>query len=1091
MSRYKLITKLFSSVSLFFLFLVISNSSAFAATYYVATTGNDSNTTTQAQNSGTPWLTLQHAEDTATNGDIVHVAAGTYVENGASAGWYVTKAISWIADGTVTVKGTEANTRPLYLYGSGATSINGFTFDSETTRSYGVYFANNTSNKTLTNCTISKTNNAAILVNTGSSNIIFDTCTITSDNTGNYGISAGGPLTFRNGTINFNGLYPVQDVNGGNTTISNNTITTNVAYASADNHTPFTLQSTGGTKTFSNNIINLTAVKSVVFAANGSSGTLIFSGNTVNVQQSKLYSVFSIDLGTWAPTISNNTISVTGANQSQHVVSVTNQNNANISGNTITTSTTVNSITHIQVLSTGSTLTGTIIDSNILTHNTSNASGYVIFLGTENPSATDGMIVSPQVTNNTITANATSGNLHIIMCGYVSNCLVKYNKVFSAGAGYGIVVGTTAVYPYTTGGVFYNLLYGSMQSGIRVGGGTGLKIYNNTISINSNIYSAIYITPTEITNDPPTNIKIKNNIIVNSNATTSLIRTDSTGLSGFESDNNVLYAVGGGNIGTISSTNYSSLSTWQGLGYDTNSVSSNPLFLNTGTNDYRLQRTSPSINLGTDLSFIRDFVNTFVPQGALPDAGAYEYIPLTVTINQKSDQIDPTTGSTINYTVVFSESVSDFATGDVTLSGTAGATTATVTGSGTTYNVAVSGMTSSGTVIATIAADVATGATSNTNAVSTSTDNTITYDITAPAGGSISYSNTSQTSTNVDLTVSDGTDPNSGINTQSRLIQRKVAPLVVDTCGSFGSFSTISATGTYPNFVDSSVSAGSCYMYQYLVSDNAGNQQTYTSSNVVKVIYLSGPTSCSSTTPTGTAPWLNSAVSNNSNSVNLQFVNYQIPIDHFVLEYGTESGKYIFGSDNIGGKGTTSYVVNSLAPNTTYFFRIRTGNDCATGSWSNEISVKTKSNFSINNLDITDSEIKTTPSDSKLKTKNETKDVGFEGYVVNIKVLDNDKNPVVGATVTLHSTPRETTTDENGVAHFTDVESGDHKVLIAYNNFEGEQSINLSGDTKEFNLNITVTEKKVMFSKTGWIIVGIMALVIVSLIFILLKKKRV
>jgi len=51
---------------------------------------------------------------------------------------------------------------------------------------------------------------------------------------------------------------------------------------------------------------------------------------------------------------------------------------------------------------------------------------------------------------------------------------------------------------------------------------------------------------------------------------------------------------------------------------------------------------------------------------------------------------------TINFTVVFSESVSDFAAGDVMLSGTAGATTVAVTGSGTTYNVAVSGMTSSG-----------------------------------------------------------------------------------------------------------------------------------------------------------------------------------------------------------------------------------------------------------------------------------------------------------------------------------------------------------------------------------------------------------
>ena len=52
--------------------------------------------------------------------------------------------------------------------------------------------------------------------------------------------------------------------------------------------------------------------------------------------------------------------------------------------------------------------------------------------------------------------------------------------------------------------------------------------------------------------------------------------------------------------------------------------------------------------------------------------------------------------------MVFSEPVTDFATGDVTLGGTAGATTAIVTGSGTTYDVAVSGMTTGGTVIATI-----------------------------------------------------------------------------------------------------------------------------------------------------------------------------------------------------------------------------------------------------------------------------------------------------------------------------------------------------------------------------------------------------
>ena len=100
--------------------------------------------------------------------------------------------------------------------------------------------------------------------------------------------------------------------------------------------------------------------------------------------------------------------------------------------------------------------------------------------------------------------------------------------------------------------------------------------------------------------------------------------------------------------------------------------------------------------------------------------------PPTVTINQAAGQVDPTNSSPINFTVVFSESVSDFATGDVTLSGTAGATTATVTGSGTTYNVAVSGMTSNGTVIASLLAGVAHDAAGNASIASTSTDNTVT-----------------------------------------------------------------------------------------------------------------------------------------------------------------------------------------------------------------------------------------------------------------------------------------------------------------------------------------------------------------------------
>src|SRR2546426_1090809 len=123
----------------------------------------------------------------------------------------------------------------------------------------------------------------------------------------------------------------------------------------------------------------------------------------------------------------------------------------------------------------------------------------------------------------------------------------------------------------------------------------------------------------------------------------------------------------------------------------------------------------------------------------------YDTTKPTVTINQAGSQSDPTNASPINFTVVFSESVTGFTGSDVTLSGTAGATSATVTGSGTTYNVAASGMTSDGTVIATVPVGSnspstagAQDADGNGNTASSSTDNTVTYDTHAPTSSATS-----------------------------------------------------------------------------------------------------------------------------------------------------------------------------------------------------------------------------------------------------------------------------------------------------------------------------------------------------------------
>ncbi len=106
----------------------------------------------------------------------------------------------------------------------------------------------------------------------------------------------------------------------------------------------------------------------------------------------------------------------------------------------------------------------------------------------------------------------------------------------------------------------------------------------------------------------------------------------------------------------------------------------------------------------------------------------------TVTINQGTTQVDPTSATSVVFDVLFSEDVLGFTSSDVTVSGTALATTAVVSGTGPAYTVTVTGMTVSGTVIADIAASTVTDLVGNPNDTATFTDHTVQFnlDTTAP-----------------------------------------------------------------------------------------------------------------------------------------------------------------------------------------------------------------------------------------------------------------------------------------------------------------------------------------------------------------------
>lgn len=111
------------------------------------------------------------------------------------------------------------------------------------------------------------------------------------------------------------------------------------------------------------------------------------------------------------------------------------------------------------------------------------------------------------------------------------------------------------------------------------------------------------------------------------------------------------------------------------------------------------------------------------------------------------------------------------------------------------------------------------------------TNLTFVNDSTAPTPGTVSYVDGSTSGGTVSVSFTTGTDLGSGVGT--RLLQRASAPLTGTTCGTFGAFATVT-NGTNPTSpVLDSISTGSCYKYQYVVSDRVGNQHTASSTSVV------------------------------------------------------------------------------------------------------------------------------------------------------------------------------------------------------------------------------------------------------------------
>lgn len=94
--------------------------------------------------------------------------------------------------------------------------------------------------------------------------------------------------------------------------------------------------------------------------------------------------------------------------------------------------------------------------------------------------------------------------------------------------------------------------------------------------------------------------------------------------------------------------------------------------------------------------------------------------------------------------------------------------------------------------------------------------------------------------------------------------------------------------------------------------------------------------SCNDTKP-GSAPKLLSAQITGTGEVTLTWTPAFAPVTYYLVAYGNKSGEIKYGNPNVGGRDTVRYTVRGLGTGT-YYFRVRAGNGCMPGDFSNELA---------------------------------------------------------------------------------------------------------------------------------------------------------
>lgn len=681
-------------------------------------------------------------------------------------------------------------------------------------------------------------------------------------------------------------------------------------------------------------------------------------------------------------------------------------------------------------------------------------------------------ITSSQVTCNNCTASGSIVDGFSLANSAILNCnkcsAFNNGSTSDSTSGDGYTSHDTSVM-----NIRYSIAYGNYKSGVAATGASSGEVLNSTFY--NNVQST-FGSGWDSSGDLGIGINatgtwtIKNNITYGHPVEFMISAVAVAGGGNVNSDYNNFYDSLGGNAFDYSGT-FSNFATYKtNSGKDANSLNLNPVFQNIATNNFKLQSSSSVINMGTNVSLTSDYISTSVPQGSSVDMGAYEFLipsPAATLTQYKSDgSTIISTGSSTNETTVvltfdmFSTNDSDSLTPQVEIQPIGNSFTNTPTNSGSA--VVFSGSSVQGTV--TISGLVNGTAYHWQARVHNSAGNSTWT----------SYGGNAESATDFSVSVPTPTPTATLTITPTSTLSLTPTPSII--------ISTQTQTPT-PTLTNTPIPTTT-------IAPTSSPSSSQTNS------------SCSDEQPTAAPDLFQLDRSDKGDEITIYYTPVN-PSTYYYISYSEENNAEKYGVQvDQTSTGVMSFTIAYLNPNDTYFIKVRGGNGCMPGPWSSVKKVLARNTAIGGTTSITDENSATTneptsknPENNEKKNQEETtpnstqsntttESSKTENAEVMIKVIDENQKAVQGAKVTIHSKVQTGVTDKDGIITFKNVEKGDHKVLIAYENYEGEEQFKVEGDTKKYE--VVVNMKRSGFNYMLW---GIIATLLVA-IFLLWRKSK-